>query len=65
MAIRGNIVYSTWLRGGVHAVDISDPANPVEVGAFGFGLDLSDIALVGDDYVVATRVWGSGMHILR
>jgi len=67
VAIRGNIVYSTWLWGGVHAVDISDPANPVEVGAFllDFGEVISDIALLGDDHVVATEVWSSGMYILR
>jgi len=67
VAIRGNIVYSTWLSGGVHAVDISDPANPVEVGAFllPVGEFISDVALLGDDYVVATQVWSSGMYILR
>ena len=32
VAIRGNLVYSTWLRGGVGAIDISDPANPVQAG---------------------------------
>ena len=67
VAIRGNIVYSTWLGGGVHAVDISDPANPVEVGAFllSDGEVISDVALLGDDYVVATQVWSQGMYILR
>lgn len=65
VAIRGNLVYSTWLRGGVRAIDISDPANPVAVGAFIDGSDLSDIALLGDDYVVATEVWAAGMVILK
>ena len=32
LAIKGNLVYSTWLGGGVQAIDISDPANPVVVG---------------------------------
>ena len=34
LAIRGNLVYSTWLQGGVRAIDISDPTNPVEVAFF-------------------------------
>ena len=65
VAIRGNMVYSTWLSGGVRAIDISDPANPVEVGSFTDGLNFSDIALVGDDYVVATHVWEAGMLVFR
>ena len=64
VAIRGNLVYSTWLEGGVRAIDISDPANPVEVGSFFDAYNFSDIALVGDDYVVATHVWDAGMVIL-
>ena len=65
VAIRGNLVFSTWLRGGVRAIDISDPANPVEVGSFVDNRNFSDIALLGDDYVVATHVWDAGMVILR
>ena len=65
VAIRGNVVYSTWLKGGVRAIDISDPANPVEVGSFTSGIEFSDIALLGDDYVVATHVWDAGMVIFR
>ena len=34
LAIRGNLVYSTWMDGGVQLIDISDPANPVAVGGF-------------------------------
>jgi hypothetical protein len=65
VAIRGNLVYSTWLRGGVRAIDISDPANPVAVGSFSDRGNYSDIALLGDDYVVATEVWDAGMVILK
>jgi hypothetical protein len=65
LVIRGDMVYSTWLRGGVRAVDISDPANPIEVGAYVDGNTYSDIDLLGDDYVVVTPVWDSGMVILR
>ncbi len=65
VAIRGNLVYSTWLTGGVRAIDISDPANPVAVGSFSDGRKFSDIALLGDDYVVATVVWDAGMVILK
>jgi len=70
IAIRGNMVYSTWLAGGVRAHDISDPTNPVEVGLFYAGREvvsdpeLSDIALLGTDLVVATTVWDSGLFIL-
>jgi hypothetical protein len=73
VAIRGNLVYSTWLTGGVRAIDISDPANPVAVGSFsdrslpsgGSLRKFSDIALLGADYVVATQVWDAGMVILK
>ena len=49
-------------------LDISDPANPVEVGAFrspnSLGPWLSDVAMYGD-HVLATTVWSPGMYILR
>ena len=78
MAIRGNLVYSTWLEGGVQLIDISDPANPAKVGGFFSPAKkgrflfipspekaaLSDVALFGD-YAVATTVWGPGLYILR
>ena len=68
VAIRGNLVFSTWLNGGVRAIDISDPTNPVQVGQFfspsAQGPALSDVALLGTDLVVATTVWWSGMYIL-
>ena len=63
LAIRGNLVYSTWLSGGVRTIDISDPTNPVQVAFLTRG-DLSDVALLGTDFVVATTVWGSGMYVL-
>ena len=77
VAIRGNLVYSTWLEGGVQLIDISDPANPVKVGGFfspakkdGFLFipspekpALSDVALYGE-YAVATTVWGPGLYIV-
>ena len=68
LVIKGNLVYSTWERGGVQATDISDPSNPVIVGGF-FSPNreapwISDVALYGDYAVVAT-VWGPGLYILR
>ena len=63
VAIRGNLVYSTCLNGGVLALDISDPTNPVEVARFQTG-NVSDVALLGTDLVVATTVWSTGMYIL-
>ncbi len=68
LAIRGDLVYSTWLRGGVQAIDISDPTNPVRVAGFFSpnreARDISDVALFGD-YAVATTVWGPGLYILK
>ena len=78
VAIRGNLVYSTWMEGGVQLIDITDPANPVKVGGF-FSPDkmggflfipspekpsISDVALFGE-YAIATTVWGPGLYILR
>lgn len=64
VAIRGTTVYSTWMTGGVRAVDITDPANPVEVGRF-VGTKVSDVALLGDSHLVATVPWGTPMYILH
>ena len=69
VAIRGNLVYSTWLESGIRAIDISDPTNPVQVAKFQpvsiqSSPALSDVALLGTDLVVATTVWGSGMYVL-
>jgi hypothetical protein len=68
VVVRGNLMYSAWLEGGVRATDISDPSNPVQVGRF---LSpsvaspwLSDVALLGTDYVIATTVWGPGVYVL-
>ena len=63
LAVRGNLVHSTWLTGGVRTIDISDPTNPVQVATFERGW-LSDVALLGNDLVVATTVWSSGMYVL-
>ena len=68
LAIKGNLVYSTWLRGGLQLTDISDPADPVRVGGFlspntQTRRNLSDVALFGD-YAVAVTVWGPGLYIL-
>ena len=62
--IRGDLVYSTWLDKGVLAIDISDPRNPEQVAQFSTTGPLSDIALLGTDFVVATTVWGPGMYVL-
>ena len=72
MAVKGNLVYSTWLRGGLHVVDISDPTNPVAVGEFRApdkkGPWLSDVALYSDesgDYAFASTVWWSGLYVVK
>ena len=72
MAVKGDLVYSTWLTGGLHVVDISDPTNPVAVGEFrspdNRGPWLSDVALYSDesgDYAFASTVWWSGLYVLK
>ena len=66
--IKGNLVYSVWLEGGLRVTDISDPTNTVEVGMFLSPNEressLSDVALYGD-YVLAAAVWAEGLYILR
>lgn len=74
MVVKGNLVYSTWLSGGLHVVDISDPTNPVAVGEFrpspitfpngGTGAWLSDVALYGD-HVLAGTVWMYNLYVLQ
>jgi len=41
-------------QGGMHIVDISDPAKPVEVGAFEAGASTGNITVVGDSAYLAT-----------
>jgi hypothetical protein len=41
------------------------PPGQIEVGRFADHAQYSDVALLGDDYVVATHVWDAGMGILR
>ena len=67
MVVKGNLVYSTWMGGGLRVIDISDPANPVEVGKFILSPGspwLSDVAMYGD-VVLATEIWNEGLYILR
>jgi hypothetical protein len=68
LAIRGNLVYSTWLKGGVQVIDIADPSNRVKLGGF-FSPNrdqssFSDVAMYGD-YAVAVTVWGPGLYVLK
>ena len=72
VAVKGNLVYSTWLKGGLHVVDVSDPADPVEVGEFrspdNTGPWLSDVDLYSDpsgDYALASTVWWSGLYVVK
>ena len=54
--------------GGLHVVDISDPANPVAAGEFRApdreGPALSDVALYGD-YALASSVWWHGLYVVK
>ncbi len=67
MVVKGNLVYSTWMGGGLRVIDISDPVSPVEVGKFILSPGspwLSDVALYGD-VVLATEIWAEGLYLLR
>ena len=68
LVVRGNMVYSTWFEGGLRVIDISNPADPIEVGKFISSPNtpwLSDVALYGD-VVLATTVWDpAALYILR
>ena len=67
MVVKGNLVYSTWMGGGLRVIDISDPVNPVEVEKFILSPGspwLSDVALYSD-VVLATEIWNPGLYILR
>ena len=67
MVVKGNLVYSTWMGGGLRVIDTSDPVNPVEVGKFILSPGspwLSDVALYGD-VVLATEIWNEGLYLLR
>ena len=67
MVVKGNLVYSTWMAGGLRVIDISDPVKPVEVGKFVLSPGspwLSDVALFGD-VVLATEIWNPGLYLLR
>ncbi len=68
IVVRGDLVYSTWLAGGLRVIDISDPTMPVEVGRFDSPQKetpwLLDLALYGD-LVVTTTVWYSGLYVVR
>lgn len=65
---KGNLVYSVWLAQGLKVFDVTDPANPVEVGKLISPQTawpwLSDLAMYGD-HVLATTVWAPGLYILR
>ena len=67
MVVKGKLVYSTWMAGGLRVIDFSDPANPVEAGKFILSPGspwLSDVALFGD-VVLATEIWNAGLYLLR
>ena len=67
IVVKGDLVYSTWMGGGLRAIDISDPANAVEVGKFILSPGspwLSDVAVYGD-VVLATEIWNAGLYLLR
>ena len=65
MEARGNYVYLAGDDGGVHVINVADPAHPADAGSFatvGSAYDVAVATAGGRIYVYA--VWGSGMAIL-
>lgn len=69
--VRGNLVYASWYRDGVRAIDVSDPAQPRELAAWtgegapaGAGpVDIWGVALTGDVLVASDRNFG--LYVFR
>lgn len=69
VVIKGRMAYSAWFAPGVIAVDFSDPEEPLQAGQFRSPNAsepwLTDLALLGDGYLVAATVWWSGLYVLE
>jgi hypothetical protein len=61
--VRGNTLYLSHYAGGVRAVDITDPANPVQIGKY--VPEKSDVwgVFVDRNYILASDI-GSGLKVL-
>ncbi|MFG6115994.1 LVIVD repeat-containing protein [Halobacillus sp. MO56] len=62
--VRGNTLYLSHYSGGVRAVDITDPANPVEVGAYIPSQSNIWGVYVDRNYVLASDM-GQGLKVLQ
>ena len=67
LEVQGDMVYSTWVSGGMYVVDISDPSQPVEVAHFvltGYDQHMLGVYPKGD-LILAAQIWEAGLYILR
>jgi len=65
LEVQGDMVYSTWTSGGMYVVDISDPAQPVELAHFmPTGRCMLGVYPKGD-LILAAEIWEAGLYILR
>lgn len=67
LEVQGDMVYSTWTSGGMYVVDISDPAQPVELAHFvltGYDQHMLGVYPKGD-LILSAQIWEAGLYILR
>jgi hypothetical protein len=50
-------IFGSWWVGGLQVINVSNPANPVEAGAFATVWRPSDVAVVGNHAFVAVNEW--------
>jgi hypothetical protein len=62
VAVEGQYAYAGVGRDGLHILDISDPANPSETGAYTVSDSIYDVAVLGDLAYLA--VDAAGLHIV-
>ena len=67
LEVQGDLVYSTWVTGGIYVVDISDSSQPVEVAHFVLtGYDQHMLGVYPkDDLILSAQIWDAGLYILR
>jgi hypothetical protein len=62
--VRGDLVFVADNQDGIVIIDISDPANPLEIPGALYSYDCLDIALLGD-YAYIARGFDGGMTVLN
>jgi hypothetical protein len=62
LQLQGTTAYVLDLRGGLLAIDLSDPARPRRRGQLDHGLEVKDFAVIGSQAVLVTD--GSGLEVV-